>query len=156
MCLRSIVFMANEYEKTIKDNLTARRRGAGLTQAALAEKIGIDRNTYRNIESGSTMMLNPHLPAICRELGCTLEELLLGYDPTSLESNPHLSDVKAAYGNRYEVALQDAARKNDSLQAEIDGLRERVEALSDMVRDKTDLIAFLKEQNRRLQDEISK
>ena len=148
--------MANEYDKTIKANLAARRRQENLTQAALAEKVNIDRNTYRNIESGATMMINPHLPAICRELHCTIEELLLGYDPSSPDTNPHLSDIKAAYGNRFDRTLEEARKQNEQLQVEVDSQAERIRVLENIIQDKTDLIGFLKAQNRELQENNSK
>ncbi|MBQ2069020.1 MAG: helix-turn-helix transcriptional regulator [Bacteroidales bacterium] len=148
--------MANEYDKTIKANLAARRKQENLTQAALAEKVNIDRNTYRNIESGATMMINPHLPAICRELHCTIEELLLGYDPSSPDTNPHLSDIKAAYGNRFDRTLEEARKQNEQLQVEVDSQAERIRVLENIIQDKTDLIGFLKAQNRELQENNSK
>ena len=135
--------MANEYDKTIKANLAARRKQENLTQAALAEKVNIDRNTYRNIESGATMMINPHLPAICRELHCTIEELLLGYDPSSPDTNPHLSDIKAAYGNRFDRTLEEARKQNEQLQVEVDSQAERIRVLENIIQDKTDLIGHL-------------
>lgn len=148
--------MANEYDKTIKANLAARRKQENLTQAALAEKVNIDRNTYRNIESGATMMINPHLPAICRELHCTIEELLLGYDPSSPDTNPHLSDIKAAYGNRFDRTLEEARKQNEQLQVEVDSQAERIRVLENIIQDKTDLIGFLKAQNLELQEKNSK
>lgn len=148
--------MANEYDKTIKANLAVRRKQENLTQAALAEKVNIDRNTYRNIESGATMMINPHLPAICRELHCTIEELLLGYDPSSPDTNPHLSDIKAAYGNRFDRTLEEARKQNEQLQVEVDSQAERIRVLENIIQDKTDLIGFLKAQNRELQEKNSK
>ncbi|MBR0239586.1 MAG: helix-turn-helix transcriptional regulator [Bacteroidales bacterium] len=148
--------MANEYDKTIKANLAARRKQENLTQAALAEKVNIDRNTYRNIESGATIMINPHLPAICRELHCTIEELLLGYDPSSPDTNPHLSDIKAAYGNRFDRTLEEARKQNEQLQVEVDSQAERIRVLENIIQDKTDLIGFLKAQNRELQEKNSK
>lgn len=148
--------MANEYDNTIKANLAARRREAGLTQSALAERLKIDRNTYRNIESGATMMINPHLPDICRELDCTIEELIIGYDPSSPDTNPHLSDIKAAYGNRYDKTLEDVRLQNETLRAEVDALNERISFLDNALQDKTDLIAFLKAQNKELRENNSK
>ena len=148
--------MANEYDNIIKANLAARRKEAGLTQAVLAERLKIDRNTYRNIESGATMMINPHLPGICLELRCTIEELFLGYDPSSPDSNPHLSDIKAAYGNRFDRTLEEARLQNENLRAEVDSLNERILFLENALQDKTDLIGFLKAQNKELRENNSK
>lgn len=142
--------MENGYDKTIKANLAQKRRERNLTQASLAEMLKIDRNTYRNIEAGATMMINPHLPGICGILGCSVEELLLGYDP---EDTSRLEASGKAYGSGLERALEEERSRGESLRAEVSVLGERIKVLEDIIQDKTDLIRFLKEQNRALQGE---
>ncbi len=59
----------------LNDKLKDRRRARGLSQAELAARIGVSRQTVNMIESGE---YNPTLSLclrLCRELGCTLDEL---------------------------------------------------------------------------------
>ena len=52
-----------------------KRQTLGLSQAELAEKVGVTRQTVNMVESGE---YNPTLALcikICRALGCTLDEL---------------------------------------------------------------------------------
>lgn len=55
--------------------MRAARARLGLSQAALAEKVGVTRQTVNAVESGD---YNPTIAlcvAICRTLGTTLDEL---------------------------------------------------------------------------------
>ncbi len=59
----------------MNDRLRDRRRACGLSQAELALRIGVSRQTVNMIESGE---YNPTLALclrLCRTLGCTLDDL---------------------------------------------------------------------------------
>ncbi len=59
----------------MNDKLRSRRRACGLSQAELAGRVGVSRQTVNMIESGE---YNPTLALclrLCRALGCTLDEL---------------------------------------------------------------------------------
>ena len=55
--------------------LSARRK-AGLTQAAVAEHLGISAASVCLWEAGKTVPDSRKLPAIARLYGCTVDELL--------------------------------------------------------------------------------
>ena len=60
---------------TLNQKMKEKRQTLGLSQAELAEKVGVTRQTVNMVESGE---YNPTLALcikICRTLGCTLDEL---------------------------------------------------------------------------------
>jgi transcriptional regulator with XRE-family HTH domain len=73
--------------------IRAERGRAGLTQAQLAEKLGIKPVTVSAIETITRRVYADELPAICEALGVTLDQLLfrapgdarrrLGFSPQS-------------------------------------------------------------------------
>ena len=77
----------------IKKNIRSRRVSRKISIVEFAERIGINRNTYGNIEKeGKTRMINEHLEAIAGELNTTVEELLFGYAPGDPEKDPVLQE----------------------------------------------------------------
>ena len=59
----------------MNERMRSKRQELKFSQAQLAERIGVSRQTINMIESGE---YNPTLALctrICRELGCTLDEL---------------------------------------------------------------------------------
>lgn len=64
---------------------------AGLTQAELAARLGVDRTSITKWETGGASPRTGKLLEIAKELGCTVEELLC----------PELSPMTdGAHGNR--------------------------------------------------------
>ena len=57
--------------KNIKDL----REAAGLTQSALAEKVGVDRTAVAKWETGAAFPASGKLPKIAVILGCTVSDL---------------------------------------------------------------------------------
>ena len=55
--------------------LAAKRAAAGLTQQALADRVGVDRPNVANWETGRSLPLAALLPALAEALGCTIDEL---------------------------------------------------------------------------------
>ena len=57
-------------------NLATIRKSKGITQKALAEKLGISRSALAMWEVGKNTPPTKYLTEICDLLGCTLDELL--------------------------------------------------------------------------------
>ena len=57
-------------------NLRRARESAGLSQAELAEEIGVARTTIVSLESGKTRLFNKNLQRIAGHLRLPVEELL--------------------------------------------------------------------------------
>lgn len=57
-------------------NILQRRKALGLTQAQLAEKIGVARSAVAMWETGAGNPRFQTLPALAKALECTMDELL--------------------------------------------------------------------------------
>lgn len=143
-------------EKTIKKNIYLRRRALSISQTEMAERLGLDRNTYRNIESGKTRIINGHLDKIADLLETSAEELVLGYRVGDPDSDPKLQDTRAWYDSKIGVLVKSFEQRQTEDQKKIRLLEKRIAELEDSLRDKTDLIAFLKEKNRALSEKTAK
>ena len=60
----------------LRDNISERRRAAGLTQEDVASRLGVSRQTVGKWESGRATPELEKLIALCDLLGCTLDELV--------------------------------------------------------------------------------
>lgn len=133
-------------ESTIKSNIETLRKAGHLSQLEMAERLGIDRNTYRGIEKGRTRVLNACLERIAEILGVSLFRLVAGCDLE--EGDLHdLTDIRAEYGGKvrdqqaqYEARIQD-------LQEALRRKEEEIARLNAWLADKEQIISFLK--NRR-------
>jgi len=67
--------------QTLGDRIKLARKKAGLTQAALADQIGVKQNSIALIESGARNTSEPVLRAICRVLNLNYDWLTEGLDP---------------------------------------------------------------------------
>ena len=65
-------------QDSIKNNIKTLRRHLKLSQKEMAERLNIDRNTYRNLEIGKTKLFNPMLDQIAEICGVTTEDLIVG------------------------------------------------------------------------------
>lgn len=72
--------------------IRAMRRGAGLTQAELAERVGISASFLGHVERGTRVLSVETLVALCQALGVTPNELLgLEYASMSAQLPPHVT-----------------------------------------------------------------
>lgn len=133
-------------EKTIKNNISRRRRMLSISQTEMAELLDIDRNTYRNIESGKTRILNCHLEAIAGILRISVEELL-GFSPDAVREKALLQDAQAAYGSKVEALTKEYEDRIAESAATITALKKRISELEETVRDKCEIISFLREKS---------
>lgn len=82
--------------------LAPRRKAAGLTQAQLAEAIGVERPALAMWEIGASWPSARILPALADTLLCTIDELYeapgeMGNGGPSREASPSAGDVREAY-----------------------------------------------------------
>ncbi len=128
----------------IKKNISQRRIHEGISQDEMARRLGIVRNTYRNIEKGNSLIVSKHLNDIATVLGTTPEELVLGYTP--LKDSGTVKEAKVQYENKlaelketYEARIADLIEKIEDRDKTIADLRE-------IIQSKTEIIALLKRQ----------
>lgn len=79
----------------IKENIIRKRTEKGISQDEMAQRLEMSRNSYRNIEKGSTYVVSRHLKEIADILNITEEELVLGYKPA--EGAGSLEEVRSHY-----------------------------------------------------------
>ena len=95
--------MTNE---SVNKNLKKTRKEKSFTQKEMAEKMGISRTAYRNLEDGQTKLLSDHIGEFAQILGKTEEEILLGYAP------------KGDAGKNLAALRHDLKVKNDLIKAQ--------------------------------------
>lgn len=128
---------------TVKENITKIRKGNGLSQAVMAEKLGISRTAYRNIENGDTKLISDNLARIAEIFGLSSEEIMLGYAP-SQENSRKLQEMQQTYSTRHSEAIGKYEDEIRRLNKEIDTLNNLVDALKDSIKTKDEMIAMLK------------
>lgn len=130
-------------DNSIKEIIALLREKKGLSQTELANRIGIDRNTYRNLEKGDTRILSPHIEAIAKELGTTTEHLLLGTDLED-ERKLSLNDIDARETELVSIVRNMYSEKISMLEKEVADLKELVEILKSRIYDKDLIISMLR------------
>lgn len=130
-------------DSSIKHTIYFRRRMLGISQDEMASRLGIDRNTYGNLETGKTRIINRHMHAIAEQLGSSLEELLLGYQPVDPETIMHEGDL--TYDVKVQTLITGYETQLEADAVRIEQQRKRIVELEAALQDKTDLITFQKE-----------
>ena len=132
-------------DNTNKKHIFLQRERCGISQKEMAERLGMDRTTYRNIEKGNTRLVSPHIDQIARNLGSSPEELVLGYKPNP-ELESALEEYRTTYEDRYQNLINEYEQKISTLTNEINTLKTLNQALSARIADKEEMIAMLKRQ----------
>lgn len=125
--------------RAIKARIKALRDRLGISQEEMADRLGIARNTYANIEKpGVSAIVRKDLEDIARELGVSEEELLLGYVPCHPGDQNSLEDVRARYlgekeaeKHNFEARLADKDQVIEAHAATIRSLNKRIEDLEE-------------------------
>lgn len=129
----------------VKLNIINRRKELKLTQAEMAERLGISRNAYRSIERGETRLISENIDRIASILDNTAEELVLGYTP-SPENGKILNDLKEEFSSITRSKEMEYENKINILSLKISSLEAKITLLEDLVRTKDEIINMLKKQ----------
>lgn len=116
---------------SIKEHIRKSRKESGMTQEEMAHRLDISLTAYRDLEKGSTSIINGNIQKIAEITGKTPEELILGYRPA--QTDDRLEDVQAEYGKRI-----------NTLMTRVSDLEKIVSLLEDTVASKNEIIAMLK------------
>ncbi len=92
-------------DKKFNELLKSARLKAGLTQAQLAEKIGVPKSTYCNWEQGTREPNVLKLKQIARALGVTMDSLV------GLEESDALHELQSRFGAERLRAYAEAIEK---------------------------------------------
>lgn len=117
---------------TIKDNIRRIRKSQRITQEEMAHKLGISLTAYRDLEKGSTSMMNANVARIAMLLNTSIEELILGYRPVQMPERI-LKEEQEKYGNHI-----------DTMKKRIDDLEKLVKSLQETIETKNEIIGMLK------------
>ena len=117
---------------TIKDNIRRMRKASRLTQEEMANKLDISLTAYRDLEKGSTNIVNANVMKIARLLDTSTEELVLGYRPVQTPVKL-LEDMRSEYGGRIST-----------MERRITDLEKLVQTLEETIKTKNEIIIMLK------------
>lgn len=131
--------MQNDFFHT---NLRQARELAGLSQAELADEIGVSRTTIVALESGRTRLFNKTIPLIARRLGVSVETLLCGSrvedllleQPSILERERTLREEFERQRQVLQDKLDAEVRLNKVLQGNVDSLTQSNQYLLSQLR----------------------
>ena len=117
---------------SIKENIRKTRKSRKITQEDMADKLDISLTAYRDLEKGSTSILNANVMRIGKILETSTEELLLGYRPVQA-AGKQMEEVHAEYGGKINI-----------LERRIQDLEKLVDSLDETIRSKNEIISMLK------------
>ena len=120
------------------------RKKTGLSQKAMAEKLGVGHNCFANFERGETRLFNRCLYRLAEYLETSPEDLLLGPRPDQ-EMLEELTN--------WEVRKQQII---DEYEARTKALREELDAARREIADKDKTLESLRNTNKFLLDELGK
>lgn len=132
----------------VKQNIITRRKELKLTQAEMAERLGMSRNAYRSIERGETKLINGNIDRIAAILDNSAEELVLGYTPLQNEEKT-LEEMKKDLYSKSRNREKEYDEQINMLKLQISSLESKVSLLEDLVRTKDEIIAMLKKREER-------
>lgn len=116
---------------SIKENIRKIRKERRMTQEEMADMLGISITAYRDLERGSTSIMNGNVLRLAELLNTSTEELVLGYRPIQMPGRK-LEEMQAEYSARIE-----------SLEKENEYLRKLIKSLEETIATKTQIIEML-------------
>ena len=120
---------------SIKQNILKIRQEHNLSQAGMADALGIARNTYRKLEKGRTRVISDYIRVIADWAGITPEEVVLG---DSSESGIAMLKEERERSN-------DRIRElTEGYEQQLENLREKLASRDELIREKDDNIRSLK------------
>ncbi len=137
---------------SVKENIKKTRRASGLSQSDMADRLGLSRTAYNNLEQGETKLISSKVEQIAEILNTTSEELVLGYKPFRKDSGK-LKDIHAEFDAAKAEMVRRHTEEISKLQKQVETLSEYVEILKDSNRTKDEIISMLK---KKLADESQK
>lgn len=112
-------------DKSVKQRILSSRLAHKLSQQAMADRLGLSRNSYRAIEHGNTVLINSDLSKIADITGQTVEELVLGYIPVR-DSFKEIQELRDDFELTRQRERSELLSQINSLQKEILGYQEAI------------------------------
>lgn len=117
---------------SIKNNIYNFRKSRKMTQEEVANLLDISVTAYRELERGSTSVVNPNIVKMADMMDTSTEELVLGYYPVQAQ-DISVEDIREEYGNKVNL-----------LEKRIVHLEKLVGSLEETIASKNEIITMLK------------
>ena len=140
---------------SVKKNIAVLRKEKNLTQQEMADKLGISRMAYRNIETGTTKLISETVSRIAEIVGSTEEELVLGY-PATPENVVEVGILRDRHAEALRSVRNDYEGQLKELRDRFDVLEKMNSTMADLVRSKDEIINMQKIQISLLTNRLSK
>lgn len=137
----------------IKENIIRKRTEKGISQDEMAQRLEMSRNSYRNIEKGSTYVVSRHLKEIADILNITEEELVLRYKPA--EGVGSLEEVRSHYSKISDDLRQNYEERIAGLSDQLELQKLMVSDLRELIDSKNEIIRLLKNENLSLKNKLA-
>lgn len=120
-------------EKTILDNIKAEREKLGLSQAAIADELGIGRTSYINFEKGKINIFCKTLILFSKFCGISIKDLVCGADISEslLKESRDFKEQKKALIEDYEKRLSVLNEKYQASQQIIEAHETTIKTLNE-------------------------
>ncbi len=131
--------------KSVKLNIRKARKSLHLTQAELAKRMNISRQSYINIESGKTEIINRYIEVMSDVTGIPEEKILFGFSWKEMNSD-ELQERNELHNKILET--------QNHYEAEIEGLKRQLALAEELCATKQKLINSLTKHNETLLREL--
>ena len=134
-------------KEQVIESLQRIRHEKNISQKEIAEKLGISRTAYVNLEKGKTRIVNENVEKFAEITGVSTAELVLGYKvPEDLNS---LEKAQAEYGRKRKEIIDQYEARIEKLNQTIADLKQQVGDLRELVDTKNDVIDFYRAELKR-------
>jgi len=116
----------------IRERIKRERRSLGYTQEYMATTLGISVNSYREIESGTTLLVNPRLEEISKILDKPLENLIFDTASTA-DYSQKLSIIEREFKERRDITETAYKIKLAEKEGEINVLKANLETKESII-----------------------
>ena len=118
--------------KDIKKRIRELRESLGYTQEEIANSLKMSQNSYRQLESGKTLLISKRLDSLATILKTTVSELLMGVKPeTAVEERLIL--MKKLHKEQIEQIESDYKIKSIEQEDEIKRLKMALESKESII-----------------------
>lgn len=137
----------------ISNNIINLRKNLGLSQQEMANKIGLSRTAYCNIENGVTTIINENIFKIAEETGDSVEEILLGYIPIK-EGDSIILDELHKYKSKVLNLKTEVSQIENQLNDKIEMQKELIDSYKHTITYQRDIISLLQNKIKNLEKKI--
>ncbi|PKO96701.1 MAG: hypothetical protein CVU12_03750 [Bacteroidetes bacterium HGW-Bacteroidetes-7] len=116
----------------IRERIKRERRSLGYTQEYMATILGISVNSYREIESGTTLLVNPRLEEIAKILDKPLENLIFD-TASSFDYSQKLSVIEKEFKEKLDISETAYRIKLAEKEGEINVLKANLETKESII-----------------------